>query len=170
MQMNKHNYLHLNTCAKLSLTISWLLGILLGLYLSLSLTEDSYSLVRTLFNSRVSTVGHITSLLLPVILSAIAWKLELPALYLFLAFTKALCYGFCICSLGYVFQGAGWLLRWLYLFSDSCSSALLLWFWHRNMSLPNHRSAKDLYISGITTIAIVLIDMYYVIPFSNGLF
>ena len=170
MQMHKHNCLHSYTFAKLSLSIFWVLGILLGLCLSSSLTEDSHSLVRTLLNSRVSTVGLITNLLLYVILSAIAWKLKLPAIYILLAFTKALSYGFCICSIGYAFQGAGWLLRWLYLFSDSCSSALLLWFWYRNISLPSDRSAKDLYISGIITITIALIDVNCMIPFSQRLF
>ncbi len=169
MQVNKHNSQYSYTWTRVFLSVIWILGIFLGLYLSVSLTENSKSLVRTLLESRVSTVGLIANLFLPFIISAIVWKFKIPAIYLLLAFTKAICYGFCLCSIGYVFREAGWLLRWLFLFSDTCSSALLLWYWYRNITF-NHSSAKDLYICGILAVSIALIDICHVIPFSLRLF
>lgn len=170
--MQKHNHYSAYSYIriKILLSICWVLGLLLGLYLAIHLPDNSHSLVRTLVHSRVSTVGLITNLFLPIILSAIVWKLKIPALYLFLAFIKAICYGFCFSAMTLAFQEAGWLLRWLFLFSDTFISVLLLWFWFRNIAKPKECGARDLCICCVLAIFICLADVCYVTPFSNGLF
>lgn len=170
--MQKHidhsTYLYIRF--RILLSIVWILGLSLGLYLAIHLQDPSRSLVHTLFRSRVSTVGLCINLFLPIIFSAIVWKLKIPALFLFLAFIKAVGYSFCVCAITYMFYEAGWLLRWLFLFSDTFICALLLWFWFRNITTQTKRGTKDLCICSVLAICILLIDICYVTPFSQGLF
>ena len=168
--MHKRSVLYSNSIARLLLAIIWILGILLGLYIAVSLPDNSRQIVAALTQSRVSVVSIIGCFFVPVILSAIVWKVKYLALFFVLAFLKAVCYGFCFCTIGHVFRDAGWLLRWLFLFSDSCSSALLLWFWYRNITPMDHRVTKDLFICGIISAGVILFDICYVIPFCQRLF
>ncbi len=170
MQKHKHYSKYSHIRFKILVSFCWVLGLFLGLYLAICLPEASYSLVRTLVHSRVSTVGLFINLFLPIILSAIAWKLRISALYLLLAFIKAIGYSFCFCAITCIFQGAGWLLRWLFVFSDTFISALLLWFWFRNVTPQNKRGARDISICCVLAFFIFLAEICYVIPFSQRLF
>ena len=169
MQMHKDYSTYSHIRFKLLLAICWVVGLLLGLYLAIHLPEKSSSLVRALLHSRVSTVGFVANLFLPIILSAIVWKLKIPAFYLLIAFCKAIGYSFCFSAITLLFHEAGWLLRWLLLFSDTFISAILLWFWFSHVNV-NTGVRKDLCICCVLAIFICLADICFVTPLFQGLF
>lgn len=170
--MQKHNntFTFSNIYMTFFLSICWILGLLIGLFLAICLPDESRYLVHTLVYSRVSTVGLLINLFLPIILSAIVWKLKFPALFLLFAFIKAISYGFCFYVITYIYHEAGWFLRWLFLFSDTVLSVLLLWFWFRNINAINKQGRKDVCICSILVLLISLLDIYYVSPFLQRLF
>ena len=107
------------------LAFSWVLGLGFGGLVFRSCGETAVSLMRLALYEQVSIVGLLLSSLLPFLFSAFAVYLHCPGLLLVICFFRAFLYSYFLCSLFGAFGPSGWLLRWLFLFTDSCAAALL---------------------------------------------
>ena len=146
------------------LTIAWILGIFIGFYAAngtnhfvIELPQHS----RTLF-------GLLFVILLPFLFSVLSMRYLTPLLFIPLAFADAFIFAYCSYCIQFSFGNAGWLFRWLLMFSDSCMSVTLLLFWVRNIDQTYH-SRKDLGIFFIISCLIGFIDYFAVSPFLSEL-
>lgn len=120
------------------LAFSWLAGLACGILVYLSAGNFLLSLMRSTLYVPVSIVGLLCVTTFPFLLSAFAVFLSKPVLLLPICFGKAFLFAFASIGILQAFGSAGWLLRWLLLFSDCASIPLLYWFWLRY--LPGYRS------------------------------
>lgn len=142
----------------------WFAGLLLGLRAA-HLPGSAYtSLMLAAFESRVSIVGLAAVLLLPFLFSAFAVFISQPWLLLPIAFGKAVAFGCCVGGISVAFGSAGWLARWLLMFSDCCMLPVLCWFWLRCLS-GGKMPAKDLAVCVTAAVVIGSLDYGIVSPF-----
>ena len=116
------------------LAFSWLLGLGAGGFVSRNAGDHIVSLMRLAPMCQMSIVGLFFNILLPFLLSAFAVYVGLPKLMLIICFGKAFTYAFVVCGIFACYDGSGWLIRWLLLFSDSCSLVLLYGYALRHIS------------------------------------
>lgn len=150
---------------RLLVIIFWLTGLLAGLYFTSSTTAYSTSLMRSVCQDRLSIVGLFLVLTFPLLISAVLLRFFKPVWILPLVISKAFTYSFCLNAIMLAFGDAGWLTRWLLLFSDSCIVVLLLWFWLRNSSGTSIDCKSDLVLCSILSALIIAVDYYIVSPF-----
>ena len=153
---------------RLLLLIGWVLGILLG---SFSVRHFSVgdSLMRTLISSRMSIVGGLAVCFLPLLITAIVIWFGNAGYLIPLAVTKAVLYGMASGIIMRTFSNAGWLLRWLFLFSDSVLSIsyMRLWFY---VVKGGCDPKKEMLYTAISCLAVFFIDYFMIAPFIAMLF
>lgn len=116
------------------LALSFLLGLVFGVAVFSAAGDSFLSLMRGILSGSVSIVGLLCVTFLPFLFSAFAVSISEPWLLLPVSFGKA--FLFSLVSLGLLqgFGSAGWLVRWLLMFSDLVSLPLLYGFWQRHIS------------------------------------
>lgn len=112
----------------------WLSGFLCGILVYLYAGRTLVSMMRSTLRVSVSIVGMLCVTTLPFLLSAFAVFLSKPALLLPICFGKAFLLAFVSIGMLQAFGSAGWLLRWILLFSDFVYVPLLYCFWLRHIS------------------------------------
>lgn len=147
------------------LILIWFLGFFAGIWIAAQTSTTTSSLMRSVVNDRSSIVGLLTVLTVPFLVSAVLFKLSLPLLGLFIVFIKSLLFSCCSYGLVLAFGDAGWLVRWLLLFSDSSVIVLLLWFWIRNIAGQGSNFKTDLLFCILITVLIGCVDYYIISPF-----
>ena len=111
------------------IAISWVLGLLAGVYL---LYKTSFaSLMCSVILNRISIVGLLFSLVLPIFLSYILLRYFRFSCILPLVFLKAFSFMCCYGSIMITHRNAGWLVSGMLLFSDCFLVVLLLFLWFR---------------------------------------
>lgn len=153
---------------RLLLLGGWLLGILFGCFAA-SFLPVTNSTVQMLIHSRVSIIGVLTVCYLPLLFSAaIVWFSQ--NIYLIpLAFVKAFLFGSMSCVIVRNFSSAGWLIRWLYMFSDSVLSFVFLRLWFLCMDKRCDRVKNFLYAS-LHCAVILVVDYFIIMPFTKTIF
>ena len=121
-------------CCFLLLALCWVAGLLSGVYVFLSAGSSLDSVMRSALTGPVSIVGLLCVTIIPFLLSAFAVYISGPWLLLPVCFGDAFVFSFV--SLGVTGCGgyAGWLIRWLLVFSASVSSPLLYLYWLRHLT------------------------------------
>ena len=124
---------------------------------------SAFSLMRWAVTSPVSIVCHLALQLLPFLIAAYAVSIS----GLWLLYTVFSCKLFSFAYMGMLlwlaYGSAGWLVRFLFLFTDIVSVPLFCWFCTRR--LMNWDKAKDFWLCiGLTGIA-VLINWFIFSPF-----
>ena len=155
---------------KIALTFFWILGLLSGTLLVSKLPAVSVSMMRAIALERTSIVGLAISLSFPLLLSVITLRLSMPSLLFPIAFIKAFLFAYSSFGVSLVFGDAGWLLRWLFIFSDSIMVICLLWFWFRNVSGCINSAKRDFVICTLFAVIVFCIDCFIVSPFVMMLF
>ena len=84
--------------------------------------------------SQPSIFGLLISSALPFLFSAFAVYIQLPWLMYGICFLKASSAAYVSCGVFAVFGASGWLVRWLFLFTDIIGTALLYSYCHRHIS------------------------------------
>ena len=131
MRIKSFNFTFLNDrmfLCRLLLISSWILGILCGCFFATQ-TSDKASLMHMLLQSHMSIVGGLAVSFLPLCISAVIISLNKTALLIPLAFVKAFMYSFSSACVICAFGTAGWLVRLLFLFSDSLISLFCFRLW-----------------------------------------
>lgn len=148
----------------------WVVGLVFGFCIAMSMPTESLSLIRSVRDSGVPAAGFLVSLLLPLAISMVVAWLRLPLIILPITFIKAFCYSFCATGLMLSFGEAGWLIYRLYLFSDSCMSVVFIWFWNRNISEITVNWKKDAILCMIVSLFVFCIDFSLVTPLLELIF
>lgn len=159
---------NLTSFRKFFLLFLWLLGILSGCCWVQRVPDSYFSLMRTLVQTRASIVGAILILFLPLVISAFALAHSKYWILYPLVFLKAFMFGFSAGCVMLAFGNAGWLVRWLLLFSDSFMNVCLLWFWFKGGSCDN--ISRELVHAVLFASIVFCLDYCAVSPFLRMLF
>lgn len=153
----------------LILSACWLSGLYAGYAFFSHISASSITLMLSVAENRMSIVGLLLSRILPFVIFAISLRYSKLFFVFTVIFLKAFSFSWCACSLTVAFGDAGWLVRWLLLFSDSCSVVLLLWFLFRNTVNSGTSLRTDLSLCITASVAIGCVDFCFVSPFAEML-
>lgn len=151
------------------LALFYFLGLLSGAVFCISSGHIISSLMRSVPGGTVSIVGLLCVTALPFLLSAFAVFVSEPRLVFLICFGKS--FLFCVISLGLVaaYGSAGWLIRWLLMFSDSLGMPVLYLYWLRILSSWDKPPLCETFVFGSLFLLIGSIDYCLISPFWSGL-
>ncbi len=144
------------------LASAWLLGLVSGSFFSVSAGNSFLLTMRAAASSHVSIFGLLASILLPLLFSAFAVYISQPWLLVPIAFGKAFFFSYLALAVLSAFGSAGWLIRWLLMFSDSLSLPVLWWYWLRAVS--GRRKFADTAAAFLAALVIGSVDFYMISP------
>lgn len=165
--MTQHFRTHVNrdSCSEKTcmLAFFFLAGILCGSYFSFRTGSVSILLMRGISKGSVSIVSLLLALFLPFLLSFASCVLDSVLL-----FPICFCRGFLFSYIqtGFIlsFPSSGWLLRWLVLFSDGTSQAVLYLFWRQ--SIVKKLVGRESLVPFVCLLVLIgLFDFYIILPY-----
>ena len=125
---------YLRKYVKMLLALLWALGLAAGAIAFACIDTDLVSLLTQAAEIQPSLGPLLVTATLPFLFSVVAVYLDSPRNLFWLCFLKAFCFAYVSCAVMTAFESAGWLIRWLLLFTDICSVAVLYCFWHRHIT------------------------------------
>lgn len=144
----------------------WIAGLFFGLLFAMQSAAASREAVFLTAAREAPSLLRLCAVhLIPLFATAVCAAFCLNFITLLIVFSKALLYGYCLCGITLTFASAGWLIRLLFLFSNSISVVLLLWFSIRNTAAKRASLKIDLLFSLIIIFIICCIDFYTVSPY-----
>ena len=147
----------------LILAICWINGIVFGVFCYSSSPTEVTSLMHRTLSCSVSIVGLLNAALIPFLLSALFMTLSIPFMLFVLCFLKAFLFSFVSMGvLAYAGSG-GWLLRYLFLFSDCVTLPVLFGYWFGFVSAPIKSRLVLTTCVVLLALAVVTILDYHVI-------
>ena len=144
------------------LAFVWCLCLFLGIRTALQ-SEGLAALLRHSVRTAPSLMGLLSAAICPFLLSGLAVYLSETWLLMMIAGVKAFCFGFCACGTILAFGDGGWLVRFLFLFSDYCLIPLLLFYWVRH--IQDQAALPELCVYLITAVLICFVDYWVISPF-----
>lgn len=145
------------------LACAWFLGLVSGVLFSMSASGVIGSAMRAALRSRVSIIGLLSAMLLPLLLSAFAVYIGAPAFLLPIVFVKAFLIAWMGAGILSAFGSAGWLIRILLMFGDSLSLPFLWWYWQK--ATAELHSWRHCILVAVCMLSIGCLDYYVVSPF-----
>lgn len=143
----------------------WTSAFFFGCMISKLCSVTTVSLMRSLLYQRPSIVSLLAVIILPFLISFCVFQAQKPYLIMPLIFAKAAMFGFTTASVAFAFGSAGWMLRWLLLFSDSLANAVLLCLWLKHATSKDSAYITDLCIYIAIVICFVCFDVYIIGPY-----
>lgn len=155
--------------SRILLCIIWLAGFFCGC--AVALINNSYFLswMRCAVLQPVSIVGLLVSVYLPLLLSYISLVSEKPIIILIVCFFKAAAFAFCGALIHQFYGNASWLVRWLYLFSDSSFLFFLFALWYRCLDTSRMTVKSDLSMCCCIGVLLTASEYFIVSPLLLGL-
>lgn len=162
MQMNIQSVFRLRrVCfSNYAIWFSICIGLFLGTYCGVIADASIFSLMRHTVFCRMSIVCLIASQLLPFLIAAYAAFISNRILLLSVCAGKMFLFGFVGYLVFAAFGSAGWLIRFLFLFSDVFLVPILCYFCLR-IDRKMASVGRELIIAGCHVIAIVILDTYF---------
>ena len=120
----------------LILAICWINGIVFGVFCYSASPPEVISLMHRMLPCSVSIVGLLNAALIPFLLSALLIALSMPVMLIGLCFLKAFLFSFVSMGVLACAGSGGWLLRYLFLFSDCVTLPVLFGYWFGCVSTP----------------------------------
>ena len=155
-----HNWIYI-----ILFSLLWSVGLVAGRYLS----QKAFLVFPTVFRSAcsesTSLIGLIAVVFIPLFTSLLVCRYISVMLIFPIVFLKAVGFGFCSYAICLSFGDAGWLVRYLLMFTDCVSIPLLLWFWVRRLLMRNNAIMQDFTLALFLLILTAYIDHLYVSPF-----
>lgn len=142
-----------------------IVGILAGVRLSYAADDSILTLASVSGNTGLTFWGIAAVLLLPLLISLCAFHFNIPILILPIAFLKSAAFGFCSCCVIFAYGDAGWLVRFLVLFSDSAMFVVLCWYWFSHLEGVRTRLRQDTVLCFVLAVVIGMFDYIYISPF-----
>lgn len=166
--MKMHSFFHLSDFfhrkGPFLLTVIFLLGHLLGVWVSGHASGFLVSSMRTVVSSRVSIMGLLSSLVLPFLFSAFAVYLAQPMLLFPIAFWKAFLFSYTGCGMFAAWGSAGWLVTPLVMCSSFCAMPVLYWYWLRHIG--GEGFLWRTFCAALAVLAVIgIINWYFIEPF-----
>jgi hypothetical protein len=115
-------------------------------------------------NRSVSIVG-LFAVLLPFLFTAAAAIISNHWLYHCLALIKAFLFSYHACIVSAAFGSAGWLIRYLLLFTDACTVPVLLWLWMQGTDCHPRLQLRRTLVCSMISAIVGMIDFCVVSPF-----
>ena len=163
-------WIHLSCNRKqLLLAAFWTFGLLCGSFLADSASPTFLLLTRSATSKAVSVVGLCICSFFTFLLSALAVSFHRIKLLYAIFFCKALLFSWSGCCVMAVFGSAGWLVQFLYQFSDLFFVPALCWFALRHISGGRAGLKKDVSVLLLLAAIVGCIDYFLVSPFLAGL-
>ena len=119
---------------KFILAFSWVLGLMVGGIMFRYGGGNLVSVMPLAARSQPSIFGLLACALFPLLLCAYAVYIGIPLLLYGICFLKAVAFAYLSQAVFTAFGNAGWLLRWLLLFTDTFAAAALYHYCHRHIS------------------------------------
>lgn len=146
------------------LLTSWCSFLLFGIYTASQVSVLHSSLMHVLLHSHMSIVSLACVVLLPFFYSIVAFRLNQFYLVIPVVCIKAFTFGYSCSLISVLFGNAGWLMRWLLVYTDSILVIPLLCYWLRNTI----HSIKTAYqgIGGylFLTSMLLFVEYFYIEP------
>lgn len=149
----------------LCITLGWLVGLAVGVYLCRCNAHRLYTLFRCSASDIHSAVGSTIVFLFPLALSLIAASFSVRWLLTVVAFCRGLSFGFVACGLFLAFGGAGWLVCGLVMLPNAFLSAVLLWFLVRREPFESANMYWDAAISAALAFTVCVLFQHFTTPF-----
>ena len=147
----------------LHLASAWLTGLLFGAFFACSSDPSLFLVMRSAHKSAVSIVGLLSSMLLPLLLTALAVYISMIYFLIPIAFSKACLYAYISVVAFSCRSTGGWLYWLLLLFGDVCSAPIYLKLW---MQIPTTQRKGPLFLSSVAGVLIIgFLDFQYISPF-----
>lgn len=163
---------HANTTRSfncLALLLIWLSGLLVGCVFYFVNEALFLSMMRGALIAPVSFVGLFLIVFLPLILTYFSVLTEKPIIILIVCFFKSAAFTFCGLLISRLFFHASWLIRFLFLFTDSCFLSALLILWFVRFSCPRFRGDWDVKLCAVFGVLVALVDYCRISPFLMSL-
>lgn len=126
-------------------------------------------LMRLTLASEVSIVGLFVVLILPLLITIISVNYRCSIVIYILSMLKGFSIGYCTCGIALSYGSAGWLIDFLFFFSDFFATLILFWFWFRLIYLEGNNLKRDGVVSVLSASLIGIIDYFVVAPFGVSL-
>ena len=153
------------TCIRTFIWIGWLIGLVLGLFLSQRWRTVTTGLVYSAISNEPSLFDLLISTLLPYIVFLYAIKNSEPWLLPVLCCMKAFMLAFCAFGIAFAFGSAGWLVRFFALFSDFLTLPAFLLYCHYFVANPHKLAGFFLWVYPVYVVLVVLCNHYCVSPY-----
>ena len=143
----------------------------LGFIFGCSIYEPTYlSMMRSALDLPVSIVGVFVCIYCPLLCTFFSFTANKPIVIYIVCFIKAAGLGFSYFLVSRLFTSASWLIRLLFLFSDSFNLFMLFSLWM--MYFLNHSAVNrsSYYTIVLLATLIIFIDFIIVFPVIQGLF
>ena len=151
------------------LALAFLAGLLVGCFFHTPAELDSVSWMRRVAEAPVSVVSLLSVTLLPFLFSAFAVYVSQYWLLVPIAFWKAMSFSRVACWITAAYGSAGWLMRFLLMFTDLFTLPLLVLFWLRYGGKGRRLTALSALLYCMVAVAIGSIDFWIISPFLAGL-
>lgn len=151
------------------LAIVWILGLLAGVFSSVSAGDSLLPTMRAALYCGVSISGLLTVTLLPLLFSALAVYISKPFLLLPIAFSKGFLYAFWAGGILRLFGASGWLMKLLLLFGDAASLPILWWYWLKASDRFSRRKYRQFLVASAAAAAVSCFDYFFVSSFLTEL-
>lgn len=154
---------------RLLLALAFLGGLLVGAYVHIAAEYDTVSWMRGALDGHVSIVGLLSVIFLPFLFSAFAVYASQRWLLVPIAFCKAVSFAQSACGISVAFGSAGWLLRFLLMFTDILTLPLLVLFWLRYCGGGQKLKWFSVFPYLCAAASIGSVDFFMISPFLSGL-
>ena len=150
-----------------SLITLWILGILLGVALSIFAANDASKAFLGIVSASPTPYGLLLAYILPVgLAAAIFAELFVWVIYLVVPLMAVL-HGFCGMTVYLIAGDAAWLLRPMFLLVGGCTSVLVWWLVFQACSGKHlHRCFRPVLL---LSCIVFLIDLFFISPFVGDL-
>lgn len=155
-------------CCKTSpafLALSWCLGLVCGILAARTARDTLIPLMRAAAGRPVWILDLLIVTTLPFLISAYAASLSEPWLLLAISAAKAFIFSFCAYGVSLAFGQSSWLVRFLFLFSDSCLIPVLFLFWLRHIEKNAPVRRWELIVCLAVAVIVGIIDYRIISPF-----
>lgn len=145
-------------CIKVLLIIFWCFGIIIGCINACRLPIHFNISMQAIVHNRLSIIGGILVLFLPLLLTAILRLFFKPIFLVPLAFIKAYIHAFIAGYICLIFGNSGQLYRFLITFSASVSNIICLRLWLSCIDKPPSAFRALLTQSGVISAVVFCVD------------
>ena len=147
----------------LVLATCWISGLLFGAFPYFFFSPETFPLMHRTISCSASIVGLLNAALLPFLLSAFFGAFSMPLAIAGVCFVKAFLFSFVSLGILVSFGSGGWLLRYLFLFSDCVTLPVLFGYWFGFVSAPIKSRLVLTTCVVLLALAVVTILDYHVI-------
>lgn len=151
------------------LALSWVLGLITGCTLCLSVDATTFSLMRMAPGRPVSIVRLLAVTFLPFLFSGFAAFVAQAWLLIPIAFFKSFTFSAAYTAVMLSFGTAGWLIGFLLMFSSICTMPILVLYWIRYSQKCYPLLSWNGFALIIMIFALCGVDFFIISPFLAGL-